>query len=85
MPYKNPEDRDYKRQWELQKARGEHPAQMERQRARRALDAKGVDRSGKDVGHNKPLAKGGSNAQGYKLESRSANRSKNGHHPGEKK
>jgi len=34
---------------------------MERQRARRKLDAKGVDRSGKDVAHVKALSKGGSN------------------------
>ena len=75
--------RDYKRQWELQQQRGEHEAQMERQKARRALDAKGVDRSGKDVGHKVALDKGGTNKDGYRLESRSANRSKNGHHKGE--
>lgn len=69
--------RPYKREYELQKARGEHKARMERQRARRALDKKGVSRKGKDVSHNKPLARGGTNADGYKLESPSKNRSRN--------
>jgi hypothetical protein len=48
---------------------------MERQRARRALDKKGVDRAGKDVAHVKALSKGGSNADGYKLQAPSKNRS----------
>lgn len=50
---------------------------MERQRARRSLDKKGVNRKGKDVSHNKALSKGGSNKDGYKLESPSKNRSRN--------
>jgi hypothetical protein len=69
----------------MQKARGELPDRMERQRARRALDAKGVDRTGKDVSHKKALAKGGSNKDGYVLESPKKNRARNGHKPGEKK
>lgn len=84
MPYVN-KPRPYRREYELQKERGEHEHRMERQRARRALDKKGVDRTGKDVSHKKALAKGGSNADGYKLESPSKNRSRNGHKPGEKK
>jgi len=48
---------------------------MERQRARRKLDAKGVDRTGKDVAHVKALSKGGSNKDGVRLESPSKNRS----------
>lgn len=84
MPYtKSP--RPYKREYELQKARGEHEDRMERQRARRALDKKGVNRTGKDVSHKKSLAKGGTNADGYFLEAPSKNRSRNGHKPGEKK
>jgi hypothetical protein len=67
--------RDYKQDYKLQKARGEHENRMERQRARRKLDAKGVDRTGKDVAHVKALSKGGSNATGIKLESPSKNRS----------
>ena len=81
MPSKT---RDYKQEYKTQKDRGEHDDRMERQRARRALDAKGVDRTGKDVSHNKALAKGGSNKEGYKLESPSKNRARNGHRPGEK-
>ena len=57
---------------------------MERQRARRALDKKGVDRTGMDVSHNKAFANGGSNKDGYKLEAPSKNRSRNLHHKGEK-
>ena len=79
MPYKNPEeDRKYKKEYQLQKKRGEHDDRMERQRARREMDAKGVDRSGKDISHTKMLSKGGTNADGYKLESPSKNRSRNG-------
>ncbi len=82
MPYtKSP--RPLKHEYELQVARGEHEKRMERQRARRALDKKGVDRTGKDVSHVKALAKGGTNADGYKLESPSKNRSRNLHKKGE--
>lgn len=83
MPYtKSP--RPYKKEYQLQKARGEHEDRMERQRARRALDKKGVDRTGKDVSHKKMLSKGGTNADGYTLESPSKNRSRNGHSPKKK-
>ena len=70
--------RNYKKEYRQQKARGEHKNRMERQRARRALDKKKVNRKGKDVSHNKMLSKGGSNKDGYKLESPSKNRSRNG-------
>lgn len=67
--------RDYKQEYKTQKQRDEHPSRMERQRARRALDAKGVDRQGKDVAHTVALSKGGSNKDGYKLQTPSKNRS----------
>ena len=70
--------RNYKKEYRQQKARGEHKNRMERQRARRALDKEGVNRKGKDVSHNKMLSRGGSNKDGYKLESPSKNRSRNG-------
>ena len=70
--------RPYKREYELQKKRGEHANRMERQRARRALDKKGVNRKGKDISHNKPLRNGGTNADGYKLMDPSKNRANNG-------
>jgi hypothetical protein len=74
MPYtKSP--RPYKHEYEMQKARGELPDRMERQRARRELDKKGVNRKGKDVAHVKALSKGGSNKNGVRLESPSKNRS----------
>jgi len=67
--------RDYKQEYSTQKSRGELPDRMERQRARRKLDAKGVDRTGKDVAHVKALSKGGSNSDGVKLQTPSKNRS----------
>jgi hypothetical protein len=68
--------RPYKKEYEKQKERGEHPNRMERQRARRK---KGKSyRKGKDVSHNKALSKGGSNKDGVKLEAPSKNRSRNG-------
>lgn len=78
MPYtKSP--RPYKREYQLQKERGELPNRMERQRARRMLDARGVNREGKDIDHKVMLSKGGSNADGIRLVSPSTNRSRNGH------
>jgi len=93
MPYVN-KKRPYKKEYQQQKARGEHEDRMERQRARRAIDKKGVDknkngkadkREGKDVSHNKALSRGGSNKDGVKIESRSANRSRNYKKKGPKK
>ena len=93
MPYVR-KKRPYKKEYQQQKARGEHEDRMERQRARRAIDKNGVDknkngkadkREGKDVSHNKPLSRGGSNKDGVKIESRSANRSRNYKKKGPKK
>lgn len=76
MAYKNKEDRNVQREYELEKKRaGAHEARMERQRARRKLDKEGVDRTGKDVAHVKALSKGGSNKDGVRLEPPSKNRS----------
>lgn len=76
MPYKNKSDRNASHEHQMEKKRpGAAEARAERQRARRALDKKGVDRSGKDVAHVKALSKGGSNKQGVRLESPSKNRS----------
>lgn len=77
MPYEN-KPRPYKKEYKQQKARGEHENRMERQRARRAMDKKGVNRKGKDVAHNKALANGGSNKDGVKLQSPSKNRAAGG-------
>lgn len=74
MPYVN-KPRPYKKEYQQQIQRGEIPDKLERQRARRALDKKGVDRTGKDVAHVKALSKGGSNKDGVKLQSPHKNRS----------
>lgn len=67
--------RNYQQEYKTQLARGEHDNRMERQRARRKLDKKGVDRKGKDVAHVVALSKGGSNQDGVRLQSPSKNRS----------
>lgn len=75
MPYVN-KPRPYKKEYKQQVARGEHENRMDRQRARRALDKKGVDRKGKDIDHKVPLSKGGSNGSGnLRLVAPSKNRS----------
>lgn len=79
--------RNYKKEYRLQKARGEHEDRMERQRARRKMDKTGKDankngkadkREGKDIAHKKPLSKGGTNKDGYKVQNRSKNRAAGG-------
>ena len=82
MSYVN-KPRPYKKEYQQQKERGEHDDRMERQRARRAMDKKGVDRAGKDVAHVKALSKGGSNADGVKLQSPHKNRSRSEEHTSE--
>jgi hypothetical protein len=89
--------RPYKHEYEMQKKRGELPDRMERQRARRKLDASSPDlnhngkadkREGKDIDHLKMLSKGGSNKDGIRLVSAAKNRARNGHsvrEPGGKK
>jgi len=68
--------RPYKHEYEMQQKRGELPDRMERQKARREMDKKGVNRKGKDIDHIKPLSKGGTNApSNLRLESPSNNRS----------
>tara|TARA_R100001460_G_scaffold226_3_gene1005 strand:- start:112 stop:411 length:300 start_codon:yes stop_codon:yes gene_type:complete len=88
MPYKNKADR--KKQKNPPVGSKAHEARMERQRARRAMDRTGRDankngkadkREGKDVSHNKMLSRGGSNKDGVRIESKSANRSRNGQSP----
>ena len=74
MPYVN-KPRPYKKEYQQQIQRGEIPDKLERQRARRAMDKRGIDRSGKDVAHVKALSKGGSNKDGVRLQTPSKNRS----------
>ena len=71
--------RDYKHAYKLQKASGETKDQVERQKARRAYDKKGIDRAGKDIDHIKPLRAGGNSTAGNtRLRSKRANESDNG-------
>jgi hypothetical protein len=83
MPYVN-KPRPYKKEYQQQVARGELPDRMERQRARNEYDKKNPDknkdgtadsREGKDLAHVKALSKGGSNKDGTKVQSPTANRS----------
>lgn len=82
MPYVN-KPRPYKKEYQQQVARGEHDDRMERQRARRSIDERDTGtvlktspkRKGKDVAHVRALSRGGSNADGVRIESASTNRS----------
>ena len=83
MPYVN-KARPYKKEYQQQKARGELADRMERQRARRSVDKTGADRNkngkadrreGKDIAHKKALSKGGTNKDGYTIQSVRKNRS----------
>lgn len=70
--------RDWKHEYQLQKKRGEDKDQIERQRARRAYDKQGVERSGKDIDHITPMRKGGKSTPGnLRLRSKSANKGDN--------
>jgi len=86
MPYVN-KKRPYKKEYEQQKARGEHEGRMERQRARRKMDKEGKDangngkadkREGKDIAHKKAISKGGKNSDGVTVQSRKKNRAAGG-------
>lgn len=69
--------KEYKQDLKTGKS-GPDSAQHERQRARRAYDAKGIDRTGKDIDHIKPLRKGGKSAPGnLRLRGKSANQGDN--------
>ena len=83
MPYVT-KPRPYKKEYQQQKARGEHDERMERQRARRSIDKKMPDkngngkadaREGKDVAHRKAMDKGGTVKDGAFVQSAGANRS----------
>lgn len=58
MATKRDYKKEYKRDLETGKS-GPGSDQHERQRARRMYDAAGIDRTGKDIDHKKPIRKGG--------------------------
>jgi hypothetical protein len=78
MPYKDPKDRNYKREYETYQGK---PDQIKKRAQRNAARAKlmkaGKVRKGdgKDVAHVKAIDKGGSIKDGLRVESASANRS----------
>ncbi len=83
MPYVN-KPRPYKKEYQQQLTRGEADERRERERARAKIDKKYPDRNGngkadaregKDVAHKRALSKGGSNGDGLRIESVTANRS----------
>jgi hypothetical protein len=83
MPYVT-KPRPYAKEYQQQKARGEHENRMERQKARRAMDKTSKDangngkadkREGKDIAHRKALDKGGSNKDGVYVTTAAKNRS----------
>lgn len=76
----------YKHDYELQKQRGDTDGQLTRQKARRAYDAAGIDRTGMDIDHKKKIKDGGtSDKSNLRLRSIKKNRSDNGHYKGENK
>jgi hypothetical protein len=76
----------WKAEYQAQLKRGEDKDQLERQKARRAYDKAGIDRTGKDIDHTKPIRSGGASTKGnLRLRDRHANQADNGHKKGEKK
>ena len=84
MPYVT-KPRPYKKEYQQQLSRGESASRNARERARYLIDKTGADknkngnadrREGKDIDHQIPLSKGGTNRKSnLKLESASSNRS----------
>jgi phosphoglucomutase len=78
MPYKNKEDRNYKREYETYQGKPEqikNRAMRNKARATLAKDGKVAKGDGMDVSHKKALDKGGSNKDGLKVQTDNANRS----------
>ena len=78
MPYKNKEDRNYKREYETYQGKPEQiKKRVMRNKARATLakDGKVTKGDGMDVSHKKALDKGGSNKDGLKVQTDNANRS----------
>lgn len=78
MPYKNPKDRNYKREYETYQGKPEqikNRAQRNAARAKMMKAGKVHKGDGKDVAHVKAIDKGGSIKNGLRVESASTNRS----------
>ena len=85
MPYKNPDDRNFKHEYKVYKKRpGAEQDQKQRRAARDLYDAKGLSRKNMDIDHKKPISLGGGNKGNLRLKTPSANRSfarTSGHKP----
>ena len=78
MPYKNKEDRNYKREYELYHGKPEqikHRDERNKARAKLMKAGKVSKGDGNDVAHVKAKDKGGSIKDGLRVEKASANRS----------
>jgi hypothetical protein len=78
MPSSPDYKRDYKQEAKTNKARNQYKDTLARNRNRKQAikEGKVKPHDGKDVGHKKPLSKGGSNAKSnLKVQKSSANRS----------
>lgn len=78
MPYKNPKDRNYRKEYDTYQGTEQQKKNRAARNAARAklLKAGKVHKGdGKDVAHKKAFDKGGSNKQGVRVESATRNRS----------
>lgn len=78
MPSSPGYKRQYDREWETAKARGEDKDNAQRHRARYAMEKEGKvhPNDGKDVGHAQAVKRGGTNDKGnLKVQSKGENRS----------
>tara|TARA_R110000744_G_scaffold32453_1_gene75937 strand:+ start:1833 stop:2120 length:288 start_codon:yes stop_codon:yes gene_type:complete len=64
--------RDYKKEYATQKARGEHPARMERQKARRAFDEEHAGSQTKKAANGKSVTNTASKRKGKDLSHKKA-------------
>lgn len=70
--------RDWKEEYRTQLSRGDDKGQLERQKARRLYDKKGINREGKNIDHILPIKSGGMTKAGnLRLRSPKANKSDN--------
>lgn len=80
-----PSSPNYKRDYKSEYAKHHSSPKAKKERAARNKAARAKGKNGMDVDHKTPLRSGGSTSLGNtRLRNRSANRSDNGHKPGEK-
>ena len=80
-----PSSPNYKRNYKDEYAKHHSSPKAKKERAARNKAARAKGQAGKDVDHKTPLRSGGSTSlSNTRVRSRSANRSDNGHKPGER-